>query len=564
MIRISLRIARLIPVLALAACAGQKPPHQALHEPADRVFHKGAVVTLDAQHPRAEAVAVAGGRIVYVGSEQGAEEWIGPKTDVIDLAGGILLPGFQDSHTHLVSGGLGLDTCQLDNFATQEEILAEIRRYAEAHPDRPWILGGGWQLPAFPQANPHKSLLDAIVPDRPVALSAADGHSTWANSRALALAHITKETPDPPNGRIERDATGEPTGTLRESAAGLLSAVVPKRSPKDHVDGLRKALKLAAESGITSIQDASAEQQELDAYAALDRSGELTVRVTAALLAEPEKGTAQIPELIRRRATYRGKRLRADTVKIFVDGVIEARTAALLEPYLGSNDRGQPNWEPEALNEMVIALDREGFQIHVHAIGDRAVRLALDAFEKARAANGLRDARHQIAHLELIDPQDISRFQRLGVIADFQPLWAYEDPYIKDLTIPVLGPERSRWLYPIGAVAKTGAVVVGGSDWPVSSMNPLEAIQIGITRRDPAAGPGPAWLPEHTVDLDTLLAAYTIRGAFAAFQEKTTGSIEVGKLADLAVLDKDLAQVPAHEIARVKVVRTFVEGVGIK
>lgn len=300
-------------------------------------------MTMDAQHPR--AVAVAGGRILYVGSDQGVEEWIGPKTEVVDLAGGTLVPGFQDSHIHLVGGGLRLDSCQLDNFATQEEILAEIRRYAETHSDRPWILGGGWQLPAFPQANPHKSLLDAIVPDRPVALSAADGHSVWANSRALELAHITRETPDPPNGRIERDATGEPTGTLRESAAGLLSAVVPNA---------------------------------------------------------------------RRKTTS------------------------------------------------------------------------------------------------------------------------------TDLTIPVLGPERSRWLYPIGAVAKTGAVVVGGSDWPVSSMNPLEAIQIGITRRDPAAGSGPAWLPEHTVDLDILLAAYTIQGAFAAFQEKATGSIEVGKRADLVVLDKNL------------------------
>lgn len=550
----------ILPVLVLAACARHERPDLVLHEPADLVFRKGVVMTLDARQPRAEAVAVAGGRIVYVGSEQGIEEWIGPQTDVVDLAGGTLLPGFQDSHIHLVGGGLRLDACQLGSFTTREEILAEIRRYAEAHPDRPWILGGGWALPAFPQANPHKSLLDAIVPDRPVALSAADGHSVWVNSRALELARITKETPDPPNGRIERDATGEPTGTLRESAAQLLATVVPKRSPQEYADGLRKALKLAAESGITSIQDASARSEELEAYAALDRSGELTVRVTAALRAGPEKGLDQIPEFIRQRATYRGKRLRAETVKIFVDGVIEARTAALLEPYVGSDDRGHPNWEPEALDQMVAALDREGFQIHVHAIGDHAVRLALDAFEKARAANGPRDARHQIAHLELIDPQDIPRFQSLGVIADFQPLWAWDDPYINDLTVPVLGPERSRWLYPIGAVAKTGAVVVGGSDWPVTSMYPPAAIQIGITRRDPAAGPGPAWLPEHTVDLQTLLAAYTIQGAFAAFQEKTTGSIEAGKLADLVVLDKDITQVPAHEIAGVKVVRTFMEG----
>lgn len=541
-------------LLILAACAGRQP--------ADLVLRHGAVYTLDAQRPWADAVAVADGRIVYVGPDKGVEDWVGPRTRTIDLAEGMLLPGFQDSHTHLVSGGLHLEDCQLGDFSKQEEVLAEIRRYAAAHPEKPWILGGGWQLFVFPQANPHKSLLDALVPDRPVALSAADGHSAWANSRALALAQITRETPDPPNGRIERDpATGEPTGTLRESAAGLLSKVIPDRSPEEHVEGLRRALELTAKSGITSIQDAAAEPAELDAYAALDRRGELSVRVTAALLARPEKGTAQIPELIRQRAAYRGRRLRAETVKIFVDGVIEAHTAALLEPYVGlAGERGRPNWEPAALDRMVAALDRKGFQIHVHAIGDRAVRLALDAFEKARGANGPRDSRHQIAHLELIDPQDIPRFRRLGVIADFQPLWAFDDPYITELTVPVLGPRRSRWLYPIGSVARTGAVVVGGSDWPVTSMYPPAAIQIGITRRDPAAGPGPAWLPEQTVDLSTLLAAYTLRGAFAAFQEKTTGSIEVGKAADLTVLDRNLFKVPAHEIARVKVLRTFVEG----
>jgi hypothetical protein len=481
---------------------------------------------------------------------------------VVDLAGKMLVPGFQDSHTHLVGGGVRLDDCQLASFTTQEEILAEVRRYAAAHPERPWIRGGGWQLFAFPQANPHKSLLDEAVPDRPVALSAADGHSAWLNSRALELAHITKETPDPPGGRIERDpTTGEPTGTLRESAMGLLVSAVPARSPEEFTAGLRRALRLTAESGITSIQDAAAEKPELDAYAALDRSGELTVRVTAALRARPEKGMEQIPELIRLREAYRGRRLRAETVKIFLDGVIEARTAALLEPYVGfPSERGETQWDPELLDKFVTAIDREGFQIHVHAIGDRAIRLALDAFEKARQANGPRDARHQIAHLELIDPQDIPRFQRLGVIADFQPLWAFDDPYIKELTIPVLGPERSRWLYPIGSVARTGAVIVGGSDWPVTSMNVPAAMQIGITRRDPGAGPGPAWLPEQTVDLQTLLEAYTIRGAFAAFQEKTTGSIEVGKAADLTVLDRDLFKTPAHEIVRVKVLRTFVDG----
>jgi hypothetical protein len=269
----------------------------------------------------------------------------------------------------------------------------------------------------------------------------------------------------------------------------------------------------------------------------------------------------QIPRLIELRKKYQGRRLRANTVKIFADGVIEAHTAALLEPYLDQPDnRGKANWEPDAFNQLVTALDREGFQIHVHAIGDRAIRLALDAFEAARAANGSRDSRHHIAHLELIHPQDWPRFRRLGVIANFQPLWAWADPYITQLTEPILGPERSRWLYPIASLVKTGALMVGGSDWSVSSMNPLDAMQVAITRRGLTDAAGPAWIPEERVDLPTMIAGYTINGAYVNFQETETGSIEVGKAADLIVLDRNLFEIPAPEIHRVKVLLTRLAG----
>jgi len=538
---------------ALAACASQRP--------AELVFRNGPVYTMARAEPKVASVAVAQGRIVYAGSESGLSRWIGPRTQVIDLRGRALLPGFHDSHVHLVEGGIALSECRLSGLATQDQVMAAVRRCVEQGSSSDWLRGSGWELPVFPAANPHKSLLDSAVPDRPALLMGADGHSAWANSRALALAGITRETPDPPRGRIERDADGEPLGTLREAAVGLVSRVIPARTGKDYLEGLRRGLREAARLGITSIQDAAVSEKDLRAYEELDRLGELTVRTVAALRVDADKGLADLPRLVALRRDIHGHRLRVLAAKLFVDGVIESHTAALLEPYLDTpGNRGPVNWEPETLDPMVAALDREGFQVHIHAIGDRAVRLSLDAFEKAIAANGRRDSRHQIAHLELIDPQDIPRFRSLGVIANFQAFWAIEDSYIKDLTVPVLGPERSRWLYPLGSVARTGAVLACGSDWPVTSLNPLDAIQVGVTRRDPAAGSGPAWLPDELVDRDAMLACFTRNGAFANFEETATGTIEPGKAADLIVLDRDPFTVPAAEIARIRVLLTLLEG----
>lgn len=535
--------------------------------PADLILRNGAVYTLDGARTWAEAVAVLSGKIAYVGTNGDIAKWIGPATAVIDLQGKMVLPGFHDSHVHAAWGGMLLSKCDLTKATMQEQMLEIIRQYATEHSELPWITGFGWALPIFAEANPHKSLLDKIVPDRPVFLDAFDGHSAWVNSRALAIAGITKETPDPVNGRIERDPkTGEPTGTLRESAKLLVEKFVPRPTEKDYLEGLRRAVKLANSYGITSLCEPSLREEEelkkiLNAYAELDRRGELSVRVRSSVGADPAKGLVQITELLEKRRKYQGQRFHTNTVKIMVDGVIESHTAALLEPYLGGGEeRGKPMWEPEALNQIVIALDREGFQIHVHAIGDRAIRMALDAFEKARATNGSRDSRHHIAHLELFDPADLPRFRRLGVIANFQPFWALADEYITKLTEPVLGPKRSRWLYPIGSMVRTGAVVVGGSDWHVTSMNPLDAIQVAITRRGLTEVPGTAWIPEEVIDLPTTLAAYTINGAYGLFQENETGSVEVGKAADLVVVDRNLFEIPAHEIHKAKVLLTLLEG----
>ena len=550
-------LALIAAALLAVSCAGGRPA-----EPADLILTNAAVTTMAANEPRAEALAVTDGKIVFVGDSRKALMRRGGSTRVVDLGGRMVLPAFQDSHIHLVMGGVESLSCNIAELETKEAVFARIREYAAAHPELPWVTGGGWALPLFPQANPRKEDLDVLVPDRPAILDAADGHSSWANSRALALAGITRDTPDPVGGRIERDPkTGEPTGTLRESAAGLVESHVPELGPADYINGLRAGLAMANRFGIASIIEARADGGILDAYVALDRAGELSLRVLASLQVDTDKGVSEARRLAALRQRYVGTRLKATAAKIFADGVIESHTAALLEPYVDRpGDRGTLLLEPEAFDALARALDLAGFQIHVHAIGDRAIRMSLDAFAAAGRANGFRDMRHQIAHLELIDPADIPRFKRLGVAANFQALWAYPDTYITDLTLPILGPGRSRWLYPIGSVAATGAVIVGGSDWSVSSMNPLEAIQVALTRRDPGDPPGEAWIPEEKVDLATMLRAYTVNGAWLCHEEKVRGTLETGKAADLIVIDRDLFAIPASEIGRARVLLTLLDG----
>jgi hypothetical protein len=539
--------------LAAAACRPGVPP-------ADLVFLDGRIHTLDDARRVAPALAIEGGQIVYVGDDRGAQDFVGPSTRVIDLDGKMVLPGFHDSHVHPVSGGVELAQCDLNGLSTREGLFAAVSECAARTPDEEWLLGGGWDLPLFPNANPHRSDLDRLSPDQPALLSSADGHSAWANSRALDIAGINASTPDPPNGRIERDPSGEPSGTLRESAAGLVAKHLPPIGLEDYADGLRRALAMANGFGITSLIEASARENALEAYAALARSSELTVRARISLTVDDERDETQVDDLVRTRDRYQAKGLRADAAKIFADGVIESGTAALLSPYVELGHRGELNFQPEVLDRIATRLDREGFQIHVHAIGDRAIRASLDAIEKARAANGPRDLRHHIAHIELFDPADIPRFESLGVVANFQPLWAFADTYITDLTEPQLGPERSRWLYPIGSLAKSGAILAAGSDWSVSSMNPLDAIQVALTRRDLNAFEGPAWIPEEKVDLDTMLAAYTRGGAYLQHMESSTGTLEVGKLADVIVLERDLFDVEPERIHLVKVLLTLFGG----
>ncbi len=559
----------IVVLIALTALAAKQP--EPVDPKADLVLRHGRIYTMDASRSWAESIAMKAGRIVYIGEDSQVGNWIGPLTRTIDLSGRFVLPGFIDTHVHPVEGGIGMNRCSLEETVTKEQIFRTIRKCAADHPDTEWIVGQGWALPAFPQANPKKEWLDDLVPDRPVFLSAADGHSAWVNSKALELAGITKDTPDPANGRIERNASGEPTGTLRENAANLVYKFVPPPSMEEEVAGLQSALKLMNGFGITGFQDASvsvegtdpAARGSMNVYRETEKRGLLTARVTGAIYADPEKPIEQIETMKTLRREYAGKYFHPTAVKIFADGVIEANTAALLFPYLDKeNDAGPLNWQPEKLNALVELLDQEKFQIHIHAIGDRAIRISLTALEAAAIKNGSRDGRPIMAHLELIDPMDIPRFEKLHVIPAFQPLWAYEDTYIKDLTIPKLGKQRSRWLYPINSVTITGATMAMGSDWNVSSVNPLDGIKVAVTRMSPDAGAEAhdAFIPEERIDLKTALAAYTIGSAYANFWEKETGSLETGKSADLIVLSENLFELPPDRINQAKVLLTLFEG----
>jgi predicted amidohydrolase YtcJ len=516
---------------------------------------------MDAARSWAGAVAVRGGRIVYVGPDTLPADLLGPRTAVVDLRGRMLLPAFQDAHVHLIDGGVDLGDCDLNDTENAAAVAAAVRACAAARPQEPWIRGSGWQLPYYPHGNPRKELLDSLVPDRPAFLWAADGHSAWANTRALARAGVTRDTPDPTNGRIERDPhTREPTGTLREAAADLVARALPARTDAELSAGLDRAQRLALSFGITTIFEADAEEPELRGYTAADRAGRLHLRVMAAMDGSG-RGDSMLARLRDWQVRYTTPNVRPIAVKLFQDGVIEARTAAMLAPYLDrAGDAGRPIRDQAALNAVTRALDRAGFQIHVHAIGDRAIRMTLDALEQVATADGPRDRRPGIAHLELIDPADIPRFRRLGVVANFQARWANGDEYLTKMTEPALGPARKRWLYPMASVARTGAVLAGGSDWSVSSLNPLEAIEVGITHREPGDTVTPPWNAAERVDLPTMLAMYTINAAWAMHQERETGSIEVGKLADLIVLDRDLFALPAGRIHEAKVVRTLYEG----
>lgn len=555
-----------IGLLIAGACVDAPEPPSSSDGKADLVMVNGDVYTVNAARSWADAVAIKGESIVYVGPDLGAQALIGGDTKVVDLKGKMVLPGFQDVHIHPPSSGVAYQECPLFDYDTLESSLQGIRKCVEDNPDAAFVRGEGWYVTFFPEGIPHKRILDEIESERPLYFSSADGHSMWVNTKALEVMGVTKHTPDPHGGRIERDpATGEPIGVLQEDAAMTMAWKYAPYSEETVESGLRYATKHLNGLGITSVQDAIVKldgndyYRSLEAYRRLDESGELTLRAVLALFWDVNEGPEQIPRLAEARDRYTHGNVKARSIKIWLDGVMETKTAALLEPYL-DGDNIEPYMTQDDLNARVADLDALGFQVHVHAIGDAAIRTSLNSFEHARGVNGVRDSRHHICHLQLIDPADIPRFRELDVVANFQPLWALMDEYITKLTIPRLGEARSRWLYPIRSVLDAGGVVAFGSDWYVSTADPLPQIETAVTRED-AIGKFPGVLvPEERISLHDAIAAFTINAAYVNFQEDTTGSVEVGKLADLVVLDENLFAIEPKAISDARVLLTLFGG----
>ncbi len=547
--------------LATVGCT-QDTGKPATAEYADTLFVNGAVYTMDTNRSWATAVGVRDDKIIYVGFDDGVGALRGPDTHVVDLGGKMLMPSFQDAHVHPLGAGNEALTVNLNGLGSQEAYVAAVKAYADANPDEPWILGGGWSMAEFgPGARASKKLLDAVVPDRPVYLSSQDGHTGWANSAALKVAGIDEDTQDPVSGIVDRDAvTGEIIGSLQEGAMELLTAHIPPSSPEFNRESMKYSIDLLNSWGITAINDAAVQQPALDAYRALDKRNELSMRVVASLWWERTLGLEQIDELKRLRDEYSSGNVNATAVKIMQDGVMENYTAVMSEPYyVDGNPTGIRMLEPEFLKEAVSALDAEGFQVHFHAIGDAAITQCLDAVAAAIEANGNSHRRHHIAHLQEIHPNDLARFRELDVIANFQPLWAYADSYVTDLTIPFIGEERANWMYTIRSVVNAGGMIAFGSDWSVSTANPFPQIETAVTRTD-ADGDDEPFMPQETIDLPTALAAFTINSAYVNGIEKESGSIEVGKLADLIVLDRNLFSIPAKQISETKVLLTLLGG----
>jgi predicted amidohydrolase YtcJ len=532
------------------------------------LFCNGAVFDGHRFLPAGTSVRVRAGRITDVGSGL-----LAGRADVVDLAGGTLLPGFIDAHVHPVFAGDQLRRCDLTGAATPFGYRDLIAAYVRAHPGDGWVAGGGWSIDAFPGGLPTAAELDEVVPDRPVYLTNRDGHGAWVNSVALRLAGIGAGTLDPADGRIERDAAGQPIGMLQEGAAALVSRLLPHTSDEDWYAALLAGQASLLSFGVTGWQDAIVGQAHkpgdpLPAYLRAAQDGSLLANVVGALWWDRGRGLEQLPELLDRRDAGQEGRFRPASVKMMLDGVAENHTAAMLEPYLDSSGcpteiTGLDFIDPGQLPKYVTALDREGFAVHFHALGDRAVRLALDAVAAAREANGDTGNRHHLAHLQVVHPADIGRFARLSAMANIQPLWAAHEPQMDELTIPFLGERRARWQYPFRSLQAAGASLCAGSDWPVSSPDPLLGAHVAVTRLAPGAlsddEPGP-FLPEQRLDLATILAAYTSGSARVNGLESVTGAIWSGLDADFAVVDADLSVIADHEIGASVVTQTWIRG----
>jgi len=543
---------------------------------AELVLHSGRVFTGTQVHPHATAVAVSGGRVVAVGSEADVRAAVGAGAETLDLAGRLLIPGFTDAHVHPVMGGLERLGCDLTGADGSDGALAKVAEFAAQNPEG-WISGGGWAMADFPGGTPRRELLDRVVPERPVFLLNRDHHGAWVNSRALQVTGIDAGTPDPADGRIERDPDGTPTGTLHEGAMDLVSRHLPEVTRAELAAGLAEGQRYLHSVGVTGWQDAivgnyAGHEDTTPVYLDAVADGSLTARVVGALWWPRGHVVADVPELVagfvdhRRRVAEAGSdRFRTTSIKIMLDGVAENRTASMLTPYLdgcgcATGGTGLSYLDRDLLLAAVPALDAAGFDVHVHVIGDRAVRDALDAVEKARETPGPH-GRHHLAHLQVVHPDDVARFAALDVAANAQALWACDDPQMSELTTPFLGPERNAWQYPFAGFLRAGARLVMGSDWPVSSPDPWKAIHVAVTRTPPGE-PGEAFLRDQALTLTEALSAYTRASAWIN-RHDDAGVIAEGAVADLAVCSTDPFTVAPEDLHTVGIDHTFVNGIPV-
>jgi predicted amidohydrolase YtcJ len=513
------------------------------------------------------AVALVEDQIAWVGRDRDAlADWRGPRTEIVDARGGLVLAGFEDAHIHLLSGARGLDEVDLFPAADVAAILDRVRAHAAAHPDAEWVTGHGWIYAPFPGGLPTRQQLDAAVPDRPAWMTCYDGHTGWVNSAGLAAAGIDRDTPDPPDGIIVRDpVTGEPTGALKEGAVALVDRLLPQPAPTEDLAALRRTIRDLHAAGITAVQDAWSAPDELHLWRRLLDDGELPIRVRLAFQMPPD---ITLGEWRNRLDAYEaiafpmrgGLWLSAGILKGFADGVVESRTAAMLAPYEGDTSTGHPEWAPDKLDAFVREADDRGWQLEVHAIGDRGVRMALDAFERAVSANGPRARRHRVEHVETIDAADIPRFGRQGVVASMQPYHADPSPNQISLWAGNIGPDRASRAWPWASILRHGGTVALGSDWPVVPFDPFIALNSAVNRQTVQGEPPGGWLPAERLTLPEALSAYTLGSARAAWADGRRGTIAPGLDADLVVLERDLLAAGASAIIGTNIRLTVIGG----
>src|SRR6266481_3194247 len=555
-----------LQTLPLLLCAASISRAQGrMVEPADIIILHGRVYTENPQQPWAQAVAIYRGKIVAVGDDPEIERRRGSGTKVINAGGKLVLPGFVDCHIHFIDGSFSLGRVNLEGAKDPADIQKRLREYAAEHPGDDWILGRGWNYAMFgPEALPNKKYLDELFPNRPVSLEGYDGHTYWANSKALTMAGVTRDTPDPPNGAIVRDPrTGDATGALKEAAEELVARIIPKPTRAEKLLALRAGMKWANEHGITRVHSAGQDFEVLDLFDEMRRRGDLTVRMYIAyFLNPPELRPADLDAIEHARKKFHDDWIDAGAVKFMVDGVVEAHTAAMLEPY--SDDpslKGKLFWEPSKYKSAVAELDKRGLQLFTHAIGDYAVRTALDAYENAETQNHKKgDRRPRIEHIETIAASDIPRFGKLGVIASMQPLHAYPGSDTLDVWARNTGPDRASRAWAWKSIADAGGRLAFGSDWPVVTLNPWEGVQTAVTRQTSEGQPEAGFVPEQRLTVAQVIDGYTLGAAVAGRREKSEGSLEVGKLADLIILSQNIFDVEPRKIGATKVVTTIVGG----